>query len=105
MAGEGGCGQVRQDGQHAPDAPAGAAADQAFAAHALQHFLSAAVKRGTPPFALAAVDGGRDTYWHRRADGDDPQAMLLEEFLPMLTKQGLRTDSFGVTGWSMGGYG
>lgn len=60
--------------------------------------------RGTPPFALAAVDGG-DGYWHRRADGDDAQAMLVDEFVPLLGRMGLRTGRFALTGWSMGGYG
>jgi S-formylglutathione hydrolase FrmB len=68
-------------------------------------YLSAAVQAGTAPFALAAVDGGADNYWHRRASGDDPLRMLTEEFLPLLKKLGLRTERFGVLGWSMGGYG
>jgi len=68
-------------------------------------YLTAAVQAGTPPFALAAVDGGADNYWHRRASGDDPQQMLTAEFLPLLKKRGLRTERFGVLGWSMGGYG
>lgn len=68
-------------------------------------YLTAAVQAGTPPFALAAVDGGTDNYWHRRASGDDPQRMLTAEFLPLLKKRGLRTERFGVLGWSMGGYG
>lgn len=68
-------------------------------------YLTAAVQAGAAPFALAAVDGGTDNYWHRRASGDDPQAMLLTEFLPLLKKRGLRTERFGVLGWSMGGYG
>jgi S-formylglutathione hydrolase FrmB len=80
-------------------------AAQAFSAHRLDRYLAAAVRTGTPPFALASVDGGQHSYWHRRADGDDPQAMLLDELLPMLSRRGLRTESFGVTGWSMGGYG
>lgn len=67
-------------------------------------YLTAAVQAGTPPFALAAVDGG-DSYWHPRASGDDPQRMLTAEFLPLLEKRGLRTERFGVLGWSMGGYG
>ena len=79
--------------------------NQAFGLHALHRFLADAVRTGTPPFAMAAVDGGDHTYWHRRADGDDPQAMLLEEFLPLLEQRGLRTERFGLTGWSMGGYG
>ncbi|MGB8649118.1 MAG: alpha/beta hydrolase-fold protein [Mycobacteriales bacterium] len=78
---------------------------QAFGSHALHRFLADAVRAGTPPFALASVDGGDHTYWHRRADRDDPQAMLLEEFLPLLQQRGLSTERFGATGWSMGGYG
>lgn len=77
----------------------------AFGSHALDRFLADAVLAGTPPFALAAMDGGDHTYWHRRADGDDPQQMLLNEFLPMLRARGLRTDRIGLSGWSMGGYG
>jgi S-formylglutathione hydrolase FrmB len=68
-------------------------------------YLTAAVQAGTAPFALAAVDGGTDNYWHRRANGDDPQRMLTAELLPLLAKRGLRTDRYGVLGWSMGGYG
>jgi len=67
-------------------------------------FLAAAAATGVAPFALAAVDGG-ETYWHRRADGDDPEKMLLDEVLPRLAAQGLSTNRFAVYGWSMGGYG
>jgi enterochelin esterase-like enzyme len=67
-------------------------------------YLAAAHESGVAPFALAAADGG-GTYWHRRADGDDPGAMLLTEVLPRLAAAGLRTDRVGVLGWSMGGYG
>jgi pimeloyl-ACP methyl ester carboxylesterase len=54
-------------------------------------------------YAVAAVDGG-ESYWHRRASGEDRMAMLLGEFLPLLH------DRFGlvpqaIMGWSMGGYG
>jgi S-formylglutathione hydrolase FrmB len=68
-------------------------------------YLTAAVQAGTPPFALATVDGGSDSYWHLRASGEDPQSMLTAEFLPLLAKRGLQTDRYGVLGWSMGGYG
>jgi S-formylglutathione hydrolase FrmB len=72
----------------------------------LDRYLTDAVRtRGTPPFALVAVDGGASTYWHRRANGDDPIAMIIDELLPLLARQGARTDRFGVIGWSMGGYG
>ncbi len=66
-------------------------------------FVAGAVARGTPPFALAAADGGTG-YWHPHP-GDDPLGMLVEEFLPLLAARGLRTDRVAVTGWSMGGYG
>ncbi|WP_432946339.1 alpha/beta hydrolase [Kribbella sp. CA-253562] len=68
-------------------------------------FLTSVVRSGTPAFALATVDGGRDSYWHRRSTGDDPQRMVVAELLPLLAKRGLRTDRYGVLGWSMGGYG
>jgi S-formylglutathione hydrolase FrmB len=72
----------------------------------LDRYLTDAVRtRGTPPFVLVAVDGGANTYWHRRANGDDPIAMITDELLPLLARQGARTDRFGVIGWSMGGYG
>ena len=51
---------------------------------------------------MAAVDGGT-TYWHRRPNGEDAGAMVVEEFLPMLRKRGLTRVALG--GWSMGGYG
>lgn len=77
----------------------------AFGSHALDRFLAAAVQAGTPPFALASVDGGDHGYWHRRGNGDDPQRMLTDEFLPLLHRRGLRTTTVGLTGWSMGGFG
>ena len=68
-------------------------------------YLAAAVAGGTPPFALVMVDGGDTIYWHRRADGDDPLKMITDELLPIAAAHNLRTDRFGLTGWSMGGYG
>lgn len=56
------------------------------------------------PLAVAAVDGGHDSYWHRRADGTDSMAMLLQEFLP-LVKDKVGDLPRAVMGWSMGGYG
>ena len=69
--------------------------------------LAQAVRAGLPPFALASVDGG-ERYWHRRADGEDTGAMVLDEWLPRLAEAGLaaRTkDKVAFLGWSMGGYG
>jgi S-formylglutathione hydrolase FrmB len=54
--------------------------------------------------AVVTVDGGR-TYWHRRADGDDPVGMIVHEVLPRLAGQGLPAGLLTVAGWSMGGYG
>ncbi|MEU8341402.1 S-formylglutathione hydrolase FrmB [Actinomadura meyerae] len=73
---------------------------------ALDRYLPDAVANGgVPPFALVAVDGGPDTYWHARANGDDPIGMLVDELLPRLRERGARTGRVGVVGWSMGGYG
>lgn len=54
--------------------------------------------------AVAAIDGG-DRYWHRRRAGDDTGAMVVRDFLPLLTDRGLPTKKVGFTGLSMGGYG
>src|SRR6201984_2564844 len=59
---------------------------------------------GRPPFAVVAVDGG-GSYWHKRAFGEDAGAMVLNELIPMLDKQGLDTSRVAFLGWSMGGYG
>ena len=56
------------------------------------------------PVATAAVDGGDDSYWHRRADGTDALGMLLNEFVPMVDRR-LGVARRAVLGWSMGGYG
>jgi S-formylglutathione hydrolase FrmB len=67
-------------------------------------YLAAAVRAGARPFAAVAVDGG-SLFWHRRSSGDDPQRMLLAEVLPRLAGRGYHTGTFGLAGWSMGGYG
>lgn len=66
--------------------------------------LAQLVKAGRPPFAVVGVDGG-DSYWHRRASGEDSGAMVLNELIPMLAARGLDTSRVGFIGWSMGGYG
>ncbi len=73
----------------------------------MQNALQAYVDAGNPPFALAAADGAVN-YWHRRTNGADAGAMILDEFLPMLASNrelNLSTDRIGFYGWSMGGYG
>lgn len=42
------------------------------------------------PVAIASVDGGDHTYYHRRADGTDAAAMIGRELLPVLAGEGLR---------------
>lgn len=70
----------------------------------VDRFLVAAVAAGSPPFAIATVDGDT-SYWHPRPDGEDAGAMVLDEFLPLLAAHGLDTTRLGFTGYSMGGYG
>jgi hypothetical protein len=53
---------------------------------------------------VAAVDGGPDSYWHRRADGSDAMAMLLKEFVPLVRAR-VGPLPQALMGWSMGGYG
>lgn len=75
---------------------------------ALAQYQSAVIAAGSRPFAIATVDGGPDSYWHKRASGIDPQRMILDEYLPLLAERGLRTDStdrIALHGESMGGYG
>ncbi len=55
-------------------------------------------------FAVICPDGG-DTYWHKRADGDDPVGMILYEVLPRAAASGLAVGRIGLVGESMGGYG
>jgi enterochelin esterase-like enzyme len=66
----------------------------------LDRFLVAGGHR----LAIASVDGG-DTYWHRRASGEDAGAMVIDEFLPLLGEHGLETSRLGLLGWSMGAFG
>ena len=68
-------------------------------------FLAAAVAGGAAPFAAVSVDGGGSTYWHRRADGDDPLGMIVNEVLPRLRLAGYTISKIALIGWSMGGYG
>jgi pimeloyl-ACP methyl ester carboxylesterase len=71
----------------------------------LDRFLAQVTREGSPPFAIASVDGGDHSYWHRRRDGSDSGAMVIEEFLPLLARQGLDVRRVGLLGVSMGGFG
>ena len=63
--------------------------------------MAASVKM---PVAVAGVDGGPDTYWHKRADGTDAMAMLMQEFVPLVLRR-VGNVPQAVMGWSMGGFG
>ncbi len=52
---------------------------------------------GVSSFAAVTVDGG-DTYWHERANGDDPLGMIIHEVLPRLASAGLATARIGISG-------
>ncbi len=67
--------------------------------------LAQLVAAGKPPFAVVGVDGGSNSYWHRRSNGEDSGTMVIEELLPMLSSMGMDTSRVGLLGWSMGGYG
>jgi S-formylglutathione hydrolase FrmB len=58
-----------------------------------------------PPLALVTVDGGGG-YWNPHP-GDNPQAMLTDELIPLCQRRGLGVGSrrIAVMGISMGGYG
>lgn len=66
--------------------------------------LAKVVAEGASPFAVVAADGG-NSFWHRRASGEDSGAMILDELLPMLAGKGIDTTRVAFMGWSMGGYG
>ncbi|WP_165678685.1 alpha/beta hydrolase [Mycobacteroides abscessus] len=70
-----------------------------------ERMLGDLVTAGAPPFAVAAIDGG-NSYWHPHTNGDDPGAMIIDEFIPMLADQeGLDVSRVAFMGWSAGGYG
>jgi enterochelin esterase-like enzyme len=77
---------------------------EAFESLGLHRILAASVAAGVPPFLIATVDGG-DRYWHPRGDGDNPLAMVLEDFPVVLGQYGLPTTPLAIIGTSMGGYG
>jgi S-formylglutathione hydrolase FrmB len=76
-----------------------------YRAFGLGRFLTAAVRRGAPPFVLAGADGGL-LYWEPDpASSDNPQKMVTEEIPRWLSARGFDTTRVAAWGWSMGGYG
>lgn len=67
------------------------------------HLPDAAAHVGAP-LTIASADGGPDSYWHKRADGIDAHAMVVEEFVPLLDER-LGGLPLVLYGFSMGGYG
>jgi S-formylglutathione hydrolase FrmB len=71
----------------------------------LGRFLTAAVRRGAPPFVLAGADGGV-LYWEPDPAGaDNPQRMMTDEMPRWLAARGFDASRSAAWGWSMGGYG
>jgi enterochelin esterase-like enzyme len=54
---------------------------------------------------VVSVDGGPDSYWHKRESGIDPQQMIQEDLLPRVDARVGSTLPRALIGWSMGGYG
>jgi hypothetical protein len=74
-----------------------------FPALNLGGFLTAAVRRGAPPFVLAGATGDRLSW--RPSGADDPQRMVHEEIPGWCAARGFDTSRLAAWGWSMGGYG
>jgi hypothetical protein len=79
----------------------GSGSDAAAMARLVAPAMTAA---GLTGVAVLCVDGG-DTYWHKRANGDDPVGMIVHEVLPRAAAAGLETGRVALLGESMGGYG
>jgi hypothetical protein len=74
-----------------------------FAPFSSLHLPDAAAHVGAP-LCIASADGGRDNYWHERANGTDAHAMVVDELVPLLRKR-LGRLPLALHGYSMGGYG
>lgn len=79
----------------------GVGADARSLASQLSSAMTAAKITG---LVAVTVDGG-GTYWHKRADGDDPVGVIVNEVLPRLAAAGHDVSRIAIVGESMGGYG
>ncbi|MFG2056994.1 alpha/beta hydrolase-fold protein [Micromonospora sp. NPDC048930] len=68
----------------------------------LARYLTDAVRRGTPPFVLAAATGTR--LWQPGRE-DDPRRMLREEVPTWCARRGFDSSRLAAWGWSTGGAG
>jgi predicted esterase len=76
-----------------------------FQPFGLPRFLTAAVRRGAPPFVLMGADGGL-LYWERDpGSDDDPERMVLEELPRWAAERGFDAGRVAGWGWSMGAFG
>lgn len=75
-----------------------------YADFGLPQFLTASVDAGAAPFVLAGASGDV-LRWEPQPNGDNPQAMVLEEMPRWLEERGFDADRRALWGWSMGGYG
>ena len=85
----------------------GGTAEELFATLGHDRYLATlANELDFPALAVAAVDAG-DTYWHKRAGGEDRMAMFNLEFIPRARHDLALADDIpeSLLGYSMGGYG
>jgi predicted esterase len=76
-----------------------------FQPFGLPRFLTAAVRRGAPPFVLIGADGDLLSWEPGPDGGDDPQRMVLEELPRWAAERGFDAGRRAGWGWSMGGFG
>lgn len=78
----------------------GASVDDALDNIGLARFLAASGVN----LAILVIDGG-SSYYHRRRDGSDVGAVVLDQLVPMAMHRKIAVSRPAFYGWSMGGYG
>lgn len=76
-----------------------------FQPFGLPRFLTAAVRRGAPPFVLMGADGGLLSWERDPQSDDDPGRMVLDELPRWAEERGFDSGRLAGWGWSMGGFG